>query len=226
MGRNYARCQATLKGESMKRKSFIFLCILLFGTVTCQASIFSWVLGLFGGGTKVEVQNLKNSTEKSFSDIKAGVNDTKVGLNDLAAGAVKMTNDMSLIKDGIFTMNNKLQASVKANASIGQTLNTLTAGHDANSNSNSGNTNDSKLLKAIIGGILSTFSTIFLALIGYIKLLSNQKAKVDDELLKMSAARDEHYNELVAFQSKMLNDLMQSKEAYKKLFLDAVQKGE
>ena len=169
-----------------------------------------------------EVKNLKDSTEKNFSDVKAGVQDNKIGLNDLASGAFRMNTDLSAIKDSVFTMNNKLEASLAANASIGQTLNTLSAGRDANSNS--GNTNDTKLLKTIITGILSTFSTIFLALIGYIKLLSNQKAKSDEQVQKMSAERDAHYNELVDFQSKMLHDLMQSKEEYKSKYFAALEK--
>ena len=142
------------------------------------------------GSIETKLQKLENSTEKNWSDIKAGLQDNKTGINDVSANIDKLTTEVGVVKDNVI----KLTATVQANANAKVESNIASHRTNETSSSLQGNnntqsqtttnttttTNDPALMRYII----RMYQGIVLQLIGLVgfgfKYILNQNTKLQE----------------------------------------------
>ena len=74
-------------------------------------------------------------------------------------------------------------------------------------------------MKIIVGAL----GTISLALLVYIKMLSNQSNKLASQLIKLMEERDQNYKELVKSDDENYQKLLDEREEYRKQILYFIQ---
>ena len=199
-------------------KSFKVLLLsagLLFGGLTLCYSI--WPLDWLFGSTKVDVKNLKNSVDKNFSDIAAGINDNKTGINDVS-GKVKT------MSDNVLNLSSKITATaqVPVTASVGYQHDNsqLSAGRDTKQINRESTVNDTGLMATGLG----VFGTMTGNLLVYVFMLSKQRAKVEERLLEMMKEKDEDYQRLAERNNANFERLLSDREEYRTKYLALVEK--
>ena len=185
-------------------KVFCFSVCVGVGCLTLSYAIFplDWLFG----STKVDVKNLKNSVDKNFSDIAAGINDNKTGINDVS-GKVKT------MSDNVLNLSSKITATaqVPVDATVGYSHDNsqATAGRDMHQKTV--DINDTGLMKAMLG----SSATMTFSLLIYVRLLSKQRSKVEERLMELMREKDEDYRRLVDQNNATLNRILQENAEYK-----------
>lgn len=160
----------------MKKTILSILLVILIGV--SGFAFFPFDL-LFGKGVdiKTEVHSLKDSTEKKFSDIKAGLNDLSNQMN--ATG-----NEVGVLKDNQLKLNTQVELANKAiagaNNQISDVKNDIKAGRDVTQGSNNATTqtNDTNLMMFIIktlGGICGSLIGVIMLTVKKLFTVINQK---------------------------------------------------
>ena len=208
----------------MKKLIVLFSLITIMSTVSFAFFPIDQIVGLFGGGKvsiATEVHSLKDSTDKRFSDIKAGLNDIS---NQMAAN----NNEIGVLKDNNLSLAANLKLQTNAVAGLNNTVSdiktSMSAGHDLTSGSNNTTTqtNDSELMKYIFQILSGIFMAIISALGVIVKMQGKLIGQLTNSNAKLMTDRDEDYDKLVSFQSQMLSDIIKSKDEYKAKYLELV----
>ena len=203
------------RGKEMKKIMLITVIVLSIGCVQGWTSFFGLIPDI-----KTDITNLKNSTQKSLSDIQAGVNSNKTGINDVSNAQIKTDTELGVVKGNILKLDAKLNAT--ASAQVGMQNQITTMGN--NNKVNSGNTNDSGLLKYIFHILSAIFLAVITALGAVLKAQGTTIDNLTDKANKLEQERDAQYSKLVDGQSQLINDLLKSKDDYKTRYLDIVGK--
>jgi hypothetical protein len=190
-------------------KTMLFSLCLLLSTAALTYSFWPF------GSLKVsnEIKNLKDSQEKNFSDIKAGVQDNKLGINDVKNTMSNVTTELGVIKNN--KIDASLQAPITASAGYTQGNSQTSAGRDNKQITKTVTTNDSSVVKAM----LSSSATFNLALLAFIRMISVQRSKVENRLMDMMKERDDDYNRLVERNNANYDKLLAAKDYYKSQYM-------
>lgn len=195
------------------KKLILIVGILIIAVGTSNAGILSW-FGL-GGDTKIEteVNTLKDSVQKTWSDINPK-------LSALSDNVIKLTNQMTATDNQIGVLRDnqlKLEAKIKANVGYSKETNTTTT------QSGTGNVNNDTGLLTYIFEIFSGISLAIIAALGTIVRMQGKTiTELNEYANELASERDKQYNELVDFQSDMLKKLLESKEQYKAKYFEII----
>jgi hypothetical protein len=197
-------------------KMLLFSSCLLTSAVVLTYSFWPF------GDLKVsnEIKKMQGSVDKNMSDIKLGVQDNQTGINNVSG-------KVDTLSHNVVTLSSKVDATATASVPI-----TASAGYtQGNSQTSFGSngkqitktvtTNDSSVVKAM----LSSSATFNLALLAFIRMISMQRAKVENRLMDMMRERDDDYNRLVDRNNDNYDKLIASKEFYKAQYMSSLKTG-
>ncbi len=161
-----------------------------------------------------EMKNMKNSTEKNYSDIKAGVNDVKAGVNDVNNKQTAIGNELGVMKGNIFSLSQKLDLAITskmfAQAGAGNTSQAtdIKSGRDTNQRTSTRVYNDPTILKGVVGLMTLIVTQMFLTLRGKDKQISKLMERQADFIKTQEQAQQKYFGLIERIAMSVISDLI------------------
>lgn len=171
----------------------------------------------------------KGLIEAKVAAVQAEFKDKVTGIRGDVTG---IKGDVSGIKSVLMKFATEIDSQASAIAGVQNSVtkinSTIKTGRDnvQNSHNTTSTTNDSDLMKYIFEVLSGIFLAIITALGTIVKMQGKLINKLTEDNSKLLSEKEGNYEELVNFQSKMLENLLKSKETYKQKFFESLKSKE
>lgn len=192
----------------MKKTTTVTMFLLILSSVPCLA--FNPLSFLFGGGDiKTDVKNLKDSTEKSFSDLKLGLNDNNLKASALSDNVTKINsnlvtqgNELGVMKENVANLSAKLESQAGVLSGVNNSISKIEA-RDVTQNSHNAVTNEGSVMTGLLTVATNGFTYVIGLLMAYIVRLSYHRSKLENRIMDFVSIQEDGQSKYIAVLEKI-----------------------